>query len=93
MKPKLNIVKIGGNIIENAAELDKFLELFADLDMPKILVHGGGKMASALESKLGIESKYFNGRRNSNNQSKYCKYISNKRIHTRHKHMVSPYDK
>ena len=63
MKPKLNIVKIGGNIIENAAELDKFLELFADLEMPKILVHGGGKMASALESKLGIESKYFNGRR------------------------------
>ena len=63
MKPKLNIVKIGGNIIENQADLGKFLELFSDLPGQKILVHGGGKMASGMERKLGIESKYANGRR------------------------------
>ena len=63
MKQKLSIVKIGGNVIENKRELAKFLALFASLDGHKILVHGGGKLATQLAAKLGIESKIIGGRR------------------------------
>lgn len=60
---KLSIVKIGGNIIEDDASLNAFLKLFANLKGKKILVHGGGKRATSMASKLGIESKMVNGRR------------------------------
>tara|TARA_R110002049_G_scaffold308754_1_gene513892 strand:+ start:30235 stop:31047 length:813 start_codon:yes stop_codon:yes gene_type:complete len=60
---KLSIVKIGGNIIEDEASLDAFLKLFSNLEGKKILVHGGGKRATAIASKLGIASKMVNGRR------------------------------
>ena len=63
MKEKLSVVKIGGNVIENKTELEKFIKLFANLEGLKILVHGGGKLATHLASKLGIESKMVNGRR------------------------------
>ena len=63
MKEILSIVKIGGNVIENADELDQFLLNFSQLEGPKILVHGGGKLATKLASKLGIESQLANGRR------------------------------
>ena len=63
MKQNLSIVKIGGNVIENKAELSKFLELFANLDGLKILVHGGGKKASEVLRKMGIEPKMVGGRR------------------------------
>lgn len=63
MKPKLSIVKIGGNVIENEAALSKFLESFAKVKGFKILVHGGGKLATRLANKLGIESKLVGGRR------------------------------
>ena len=62
-KEKLSIVKIGGNIIEDDASLKAFLKLFANLKGKKILVHGGGKRATTIASKLGIESKMVNGRR------------------------------
>lgn len=62
-KEKLSIVKIGGNIIEDANALDAFLKLFSNLKGKKILVHGGGKRATAIASKLGIKSKMINGRR------------------------------
>ncbi len=60
---KLSIVKIGGNIIEDETSLNTFLELFSNLKGKKILVHGGGKRATHIASKLGIESKMVNGRR------------------------------
>lgn len=60
---KLSIVKIGGNIIEDEASLNAFLKLFSNLEGKKILVHGGGKRATHIASKLGIESKMINGRR------------------------------
>ncbi|WP_308990747.1 acetylglutamate kinase [Mariniflexile litorale] len=60
---KLSIVKIGGNIIEDNASLKAFLKLFANLKGKKILVHGGGKRATHVAAKLGIESKMVNGRR------------------------------
>ncbi|GAA4799435.1 acetylglutamate kinase [Litoribaculum gwangyangense] len=63
LKEKLSIVKIGGNIIEDDTALDDFLKLFSNLDGKKILVHGGGKRATAIASKLGIESHMVNGRR------------------------------
>ncbi|WP_203257634.1 acetylglutamate kinase [Hyunsoonleella ulvae] len=60
---KLSIVKIGGNIIEDANALDNFLQLFSKLEGKKVLVHGGGKRATSVAAKLGIESKMVNGRR------------------------------
>lgn len=60
---KLSIIKIGGNIIEDETSLNDFLKLFANLEGKKILVHGGGKRATHVSSKLGIESKMINGRR------------------------------
>ena len=62
-KEKLSIIKIGGNIIEDDTSLNAFLKLFSNLEGKKILVHGGGKSATAMASKLGIESKMVNGRR------------------------------
>ena len=60
---KLSIIKIGGNIIEDEVALHTFLKLFSALDGKKILVHGGGKKATHIASKLGIESKMVDGRR------------------------------
>ena len=62
-KEKLAIVKIGGNIIEDDVSLKSFLDIFSALEGKKILVHGGGKRATSVASKLGIESKMVNGRR------------------------------
>ncbi|QTD37806.1 acetylglutamate kinase [Polaribacter batillariae] len=60
---KLSIIKIGGNIIEDETSLNAFLKLFSNLKGKKILVHGGGKRATSIASKLGIASKMVNGRR------------------------------
>ncbi|MDY0779221.1 acetylglutamate kinase [Tenacibaculum sp. IB213877] len=59
----LKIIKIGGNIIDNPILLDEFLSDFSKLDSPKILVHGGGKLASELSLKMGIAPNLINGRR------------------------------
>lgn len=60
---KLFIIKIGGNVLDNDAALQSFLKDFASIDSSKILIHGGGKIATRLGDRLGIESKYINGRR------------------------------
>lgn len=62
MEP-LYIVKIGGNIIDDEPRLRAFLEEFASLDGQKILVHGGGKLATRLAERLGVEQKMIEGRR------------------------------
>ncbi|HLS94196.1 N-acetylglutamate kinase [Sphingobacterium allocomposti] len=59
----LNIIKIGGNVIDDEEQLQSFLEKFAALQGKKILVHGGGKIATRVASGLGIEAKMVNGRR------------------------------
>lgn len=59
----LYIVKIGGNVIDNSENLYKFLTDFTALDGYKILVHGGGKVATQLSETLGIEPKLVDGRR------------------------------
>ncbi len=71
---KLFVIKIGGNVLDNEEALIKFLKEFAfavesSNNSPLgdggrcILIHGGGKIATKLGDKLGIESKYINGRR------------------------------
>ncbi|GAA4965114.1 acetylglutamate kinase [Algibacter aquimarinus] len=62
-KENLSIVKIGGNVIEDTEALSQFLEGFSKLKGKKILVHGGGKRATHIASKLGITSNMVNGRR------------------------------
>lgn len=60
---KLFVVKIGGNVIDDPVALENFLRDFAAIDGRKVLVHGGGKIATRLGDQLGIESKYIDGRR------------------------------
>ena len=60
---KLFIIKIGGNVIDDAQALDSFLNDFAAIKEKKILVHGGGKIATSIGDKLGIISNYIDGRR------------------------------
>ena len=62
MEP-LYVIKIGGNVIDHKEELERFLIDFARMKEKKILVHGGGKIATAIGDKLGIVSNYVNGRR------------------------------
>lgn len=60
---KLHIVKAGGNLLEDSSIRKEFLWHFAQLKGPKILVHGGGKSATALAEKLGIAVQMLDGRR------------------------------
>jgi acetylglutamate kinase len=60
---KLSIVKIGGNVLDNAEDLEKFLADFSALEGAKILVHGGGKLATELAKQIGIEQTMVDGRR------------------------------
>jgi acetylglutamate kinase len=60
---KLTIIKVGGKIVEEEASLNQLLTDFSSIAGAKILVHGGGRSATRLAEKLGIESKMVNGRR------------------------------
>src|ERR1700733_14279208 len=62
-KKELHIIKIGGNVIDNSENLHHFLKDFTAIDGFKILVHGGGKIATQLSDTLGIEAKLVDGRR------------------------------
>ena len=59
----ITVVKIGGNVVDDAAALRQFVTDFAALRGPKILVHGGGKEATRLAEKMGVEVKMVDGRR------------------------------
>lgn len=59
----INIIKIGGKIAENEQQLAAFLKDFNDLKGAKILVHGGGVIASAIGKKLGLQPTMIDGRR------------------------------
>lgn len=60
---KLSVVKIGGNVIEDSAALQSFLTDFAQMQGSKILVHGGGKKATAMAEKMDIPVQMVEGRR------------------------------
>jgi acetylglutamate kinase len=59
----INVVKIGGNVIDDPQALDAFLMDFVALEGPKILVHGGGKEASRLSKEMGLTPTMIEGRR------------------------------
>jgi acetylglutamate kinase len=59
----LKVIKIGGNIIDNEVALSSFLEDFAQLKSPKILIHGGGKLATKLAQEMNLEVQMNEGRR------------------------------
>ena len=63
MKEGLKIFKIGGKVIDDEGELAAFLQDFAAVDGHKILVHGGGKIATDVADKLGIHTHMIEGRR------------------------------
>jgi len=59
----MEIIKIGGNIVDNDQVLNEFLDVFAQDTKPRILVHGGGKIATKISATLGIETQMIDGRR------------------------------
>lgn len=63
MREHLIIIKVGGQIVEEETSLRTLLKDFSRIAGGKILVHGGGKSATALAEKLGIETKLVEGRR------------------------------
>ncbi|MGC4235356.1 MAG: acetylglutamate kinase [Niabella sp.] len=62
-KRSLFVVKIGGNVIDSTDALKDFLASFSTIVGHKILIHGGGKIATKIGEQLGVQSKYINGRR------------------------------
>lgn len=60
---EINVVKIGGNVIDNPSALADFIGRFAKIEGSKVLVHGGGKEATRLSKALGIETVMIEGRR------------------------------
>lgn len=68
MKHPLTIVKVGGAVVEDEARLSRLLADFSAIEGRKVLVHGGGRRATAVASSLGIESKMVGGRRITDSQ-------------------------
>lgn len=60
---KLTIIKVGGKVVENEASLEKLLKNFSTIEGFKILVHGGGNIATELATQLGMKVEMVNGRR------------------------------
>ena len=59
----LNLVKVGGAVVEDPASLQSFLKRFSSLDGYKVLAHGGGRAATALAARMGVETVMVGGRR------------------------------
>ena len=60
---KLTVIKVGGKIVEEHDTLQQLLDDFAKIGGYKVLTHGGGRSATRLATRLGIESRMVNGRR------------------------------
>ena len=63
MKEKLTIVKVGGAVVEDELQLSQLLKDFSAIEGRKVLVHGGGRKATKMAERLGIETQMVNGRR------------------------------
>ena len=59
----ITVVKVGGAIVEDEAQLRQLIRDFKNIEGPKILVHGGGRRATKVAAQLGIESQMIGGRR------------------------------
>ena len=60
---KVTVIKVGGAVVEDVSSLQTFLAQFAAVEGHKVLVHGGGRSATAMAARLGIETKMLDGRR------------------------------
>ena len=63
MNEKLTIVKVGGAVVEDELQLSQLLRDFSAIEGRKVLVHGGGRKATKMAERLGIETQMVNGRR------------------------------
>ena len=63
MKEKLTIVKVGGAVVEDELQLSQLLNDFSAIEGRKVLVHGGGRKATKMAERLGLETQMVNGRR------------------------------
>lgn len=63
MKKKITVIKVGGKIVEESESLQSLLDRFAAIEGHKVLIHGGGRSATRIAGKLGIESRMVDGRR------------------------------
>ena len=63
MRQPLNVVKVGGAIVEDEAQLALLISSFSAISGRKVLVHGGGRSATRIAAALGIESQMVGGRR------------------------------
>ena len=59
----IQVIKIGGGILENEASREMFLRQFAAVEEPKVLVHGGGRLATTMAERLGVKTQMIDGRR------------------------------
>lgn len=59
----ITVIKVGGAVVEDEAQLAQLLKDFSAIDGRKVLVHGGGRRATKVAAQLGIETKMINGRR------------------------------
>ena len=59
----IHVIKIGGGVLENEAHRDAFLRQFAAIEGPKVLVHGGGRLATTMADRLGVQTQMIDGRR------------------------------
>ena len=59
----IQVIKIGGGVLENEAQRNAFLRQFAAIEGPKVLVHGGGRLATTMAERMGIETHMIDGRR------------------------------
>lgn len=62
-KRKITVIKVGGKIVEEPASLAALLDRFTAIEGAKVLIHGGGRSATKIAERLGIESKMVGGRR------------------------------
>lgn len=63
MVERIKVVKVGGNVVDDSEALERFIKDFRMLAGPKILVHGGGKEATGMCSRLGVATEMIDGRR------------------------------
>ena len=63
MKEKITVIKVGGKIVEESESLAGLLDRFTAIEGKKVLIHGGGRSATRMAERLGIESRMVEGRR------------------------------
>lgn len=63
MREELTVVKVGGAVVEDELQLSQLLSDFSAIEGRKVLVHGGGRKATKMAERLGIETQMVNGRR------------------------------